>query len=181
MIPITEKQITSIKIFPDHSKVKIAWITNVQADEPEEEDEGGRTSNDFSVLGRHRPHKDFVEAMKTLRKYALEIADIDVDNKSIKDWTVCEVQISGDMILNKSRAVMTLAKKVEWSGKVIQFKVSQVTMFPRKDETSRYYNAEKMTKQIEVCIEEAWAYLNGKFEEEINPQLALFHTGPVEV
>jgi len=173
---ITEKQITSIKISDDLNEVKIGF-TNVLTHESENEEEGNHIHNSYLVKGKIRPHKDFIEEMKKLRKFALELCEMDVNSKEIGDWNVCGLQIAGDIFLHQSRAVLQLAKKVNRTNKVIKFKTPQVTMFPEADEATRYASAEKLTTQIECCIEEAYNYLNGKYEDE-GIQFQLFPNDP---
>lgn len=173
---ITEKQITSVKIEDDLNGVKIGFGYSTMV---ENEDSGDNNFSpiDHGIKAQLRPHKDFVDAMKSLRKYGLEICEMTVDSKEIKDWSVLGFKIVGDMTLHKSRVVLEMAKKVQRTNKIIKFRTPQVTMFPEKEDTERYAEAEKLTRLIEQVITEAWAYLNGKFEDQ-EIQLKLFENSP---
>ncbi len=166
-----DRQILGIKITPDFNTVKIKLASIVSVDAAGEEEADNHIGNQFVITGKHRPHKDFVDAMKQLRKPGLELLEINTD--SVTDWTCQEISISGDVVMKQSRAVLTLAKRVKRTDKVATIKTPQATMYPTKEDEQRYAGAEKMSKQIESCINEAVAYLNGKYETE-DGQLALF-------
>lgn len=166
-----DRQIQGIKITPDLNTVRIKLASIVSVDGEGEEDADNHIGNQFVITGKHRPHKDFVDAMKQLRKFGLEL--LEITTESVTDWTCQEISISGDVVMKQSRAVLTLAKKVKRTEKVATIKTPQATMYPGKEDDQRYANAEKMSKQIEACINEAVAYLNGKYETE-DGQLALF-------
>ncbi len=169
----TEKQITSIKINDDLNGVKIGFGYSVLLETEGEEEGNDFISNDYQIKSKLRPHKDFLDSMKQLRKHGLEICEMSVDSKELKEWTVAGFKIAGDMILHKSRVVLEMSKKVQRTNKIIKFKTPQVTMFPEKEDELRYAEAEKLTVLIEGVIAEAWAYLNGKFEDT-DIQLKLF-------
>jgi hypothetical protein len=175
-IPVTEKQLSKLKITNDQNEVHIGFRNLITESDEAEDPESSTLANEYTIKAKHRPHKDLVDCMKKLRKFALEACEIEVDSKKLTDWNVSTISITGDVVLRKSRVVMTLTKKVNRTGKFIEFKTPQVTMYPEKDEEGRFANAEKMSEQIEEIIEEGWSYMNGKFEMEINPQLALFKT-----
>ncbi len=171
---VTEKQITEIKISPDLSKVEISFINRVTVDPEDMEAESSEVKNEYWVRGTYRPHKDFVDRFKKLRKFGLELVEIEVDAKAIGNWTVQSIKIQGDYIGKKSRCTMVLGKKIDFSGKVTTMNVPQITMYPEKEDKDRYHNAEKMTTEVEGLIYEAGAYLNGKYSEESEDQLPLF-------
>jgi hypothetical protein len=171
----TEKQITSIKIDDDLNGVKIGFGHSILMKSESIEEEAETLSTQYQVKAKLRPHKDFVDAMKSLRKHGFEICEMTVDAKEIKQWTVLGFKIAGDMLLHKSRVVLEMGKKVDRTNKIIKFKTPQVNMFPEADEESRFHDAEKLTGLIESVIEEAWAYLNGKFEDT-DLQMKLFET-----
>jgi len=182
-----EKQLRKVKFSNELDMTEIMFVLlNAGASEQEEEqeDEGEGQSeqvmpHSYSVKSPNEPHKDFVDAMKKLRKYALEVCEIEVDNKDIACWNVSEVKIDGDYLLKQSRIVMTLSKVVKSSGKVIKFKTPQVTMYPQKDDAVKYHNASKLTEVIEQVIKEAWLYLNGKYSQK--GQLPLFELSHLKV
>lgn len=176
-------ELTKIKMAKDLSKVFIAWnkttsteklLGNGTEEDGEDESEKVDANHEYTVKGKHRPHKDFVDSMKSLRKFALELYEVEIESTKIASWNVFEIAIAGDVFLKKSRATFILAHLIKATGKYAETKLSQVTMYPEKDETDRYHNAEKMSKAIEKCIEEAFKYLNGKYEEDDPDQLPLF-------
>lgn len=181
-----EKQLRKIKFSNELDMTEIMFVLlNAGASEKEEEEENDDAQaeqvmpHSYTVKSPNEPHKDFVDAMKKLRKFALEVCEIEVDSKDIACWNVSEVQIAGDYLLKQSRVVMTLSKVVKASGKVIKFKTPQVTMYPQKDDQVKYHNASKMTEAIEQVIKEAWLYLAGKYSQK--GQLALFELSHLKV
>ena len=116
----------------------------------------------------NKPHKDLTQSLKALLPFALEIAEMEVGSKKLKDYTVSGMKISGDVFLQKSRVILIMSKLVRRTGKVVTIVTPQVTMYGE----SEYENAEKMTKQIERVITESWAYIGGKYQEP--DQLPLF-------
>lgn len=176
MSTLTDKQLTKLKLSADLNEVTIEFtdtITNHTAAEDEEGiDREEKIQNFYKVVGARRPHKNLSDSMKSLRKHALALCGIEVSSKHIGDWTVSEISITGDMTLRQSRCIMKLAKECP-TGKVVEFKVPQVTMYPIQDEEQRYHDAEKMSVTIEDIVEEAWAYLAGRYETEVSGQLPL--------
>lgn len=165
------RQITRVTI-SDKGFVKIDLTEAVPMDSPngteEEEEEAEIVANEYSVKSPRLPHKDFTDAMKKLRKIALDICEITIDPKSLTDYTVSQVSIAGDILLQQSRVVMTISKKVKRSEKLITIKTPQVTMYGE----SEYEKAGEMSKLVEAVVKEAWEYLDGKSEQD--GQLALF-------
>lgn len=176
MSTLTDKQLSKIKVSSDLNSVTIGFTdtltTHTAAEGDGGMDEEKKILNKYQAKLSHRPHKDLTDSIKKLRKFALELVDIKVDNKDIGDWTVSCVSLSGDVTLRQSRAVLTLAKECP-TGKVIEFKCPQVTMYPEKEAEDRYHNAEKMSEIIEDLIEEGWSYLMGKMSEDSDGQLPL--------
>lgn len=166
-----DRQIQSIKITPELDSVKIKLASVISVDGDGEEDVDNIIGNQYIITGKHRPHKDFVDAMKKLRKHGLELLEINTEN--FTDWTVQEISISGDLIMRQSRVVLTLAKRIKRTDKVATIKTPQTTMYPEKEDEDRYPGAEAMSKLIESAIDEAIAYLNGKYEYD-DGQLPLF-------
>lgn len=156
-------------------KVSIAFSEVITLPPVEGEDENETSANEYTVRSPNRPHKDFLDAMKKLRKDALAIGELNFDAKSITSMTVSDIKISGDMVMKQSRVQMTLAKEVKRTGKRIKIgPLPQVTMYGTKEE-SDYDNTEAMTQLIEAVVKEAWAYLEeGKCDGE--EQLPLFPT-----
>lgn len=171
-----ERQLLSLKVDEDLNHVAIKFV-EVNAQESEGDEENEIRKNYFTAESDNRPHKDLVNALKKLRKHGLSILGIDLldEAKGLPQWTVSGISIKGDLLLKQSRVVLTLAKKVDLTGKVAHIKTGQCTMYPKDGDAVKYADADKMTKIIEEVIKECWSYLfDGKFEEQTNPQLALF-------
>lgn len=181
---VTDKQITKIKIAADESKVIICFNNLIKTDTPngteeeEDEEDSSLISNEYQIKGKHRPNQEFLDAMKGMRKLTLEACEISVDSKELPTWTVSGIKIAGDVFLKKSRVVLTLAKTVKRTGKVIELNSPQITMYPEQDDLSRFHAADKLSKLIEEVIEHAWDYLNGNYGDEDPAQLPLFQTAP---
>lgn len=118
-----------------------------------------RIIRNYKMTCDDKPQDNLSNSMKKLRKIALESAEFEVSNKTLPDWNVSKIKISGDVILHQSRVVMTLAKTVNRTGKVIPIVVPEITMYGN----SEFAKADEMTKIIEDIIEEYWAYLNGDY------------------
>lgn len=170
---VTEIIINQVVMSADLNKVEVYWTRRCIIEGVNGAD---NKVNDtpFWVGGNYRPHKTFVDKMKELRKFCLELVEIEVDTKALPNWTVGTLKIQGDLVMKQSRAVMILAKKIKFTGKVTYMNVPQVTMYPSMDDKDRYHNAEKMTEVIEAVVRESEAYINGKYETEDEDQLALF-------
>lgn len=190
------RQITSISIDKDHAvKIGISEVapitssgiiidakskgngTDEDADDIDQDDEAGAfIATGYVIDSQRRAHKDFIDAMKGLRKFALDLCEIDVDSKLIGAYTVCKVKIDGDVDKKQSRAVMTIAKTVKTTDKIVKIgPTRQVTMYGESD----YGKAEAMSKAIEACIDEAYEYLGGKAEE--SDQLPLFSPAELQL
>lgn len=171
-----ERQLLNLKIAEDLNHVEIKFA-EVNARESDSEEEDDIKQNTFTAESTNRPHKDFVDAMKKLRKHGLAILGIELadEAKQLKNWTVSGIKISGDMLLKQSRVILTLSKKVDLTGKIARIKTGQVTLYPKVDDAVKYHDADKLANLVEDVVKEAWAYLfSGKYESETNPQLALF-------
>lgn len=172
-----ERQLVSVAI-DSELKVKMKFIETRILPLKDNDEENRVKVNKFSVESEERPHKDFVNSMKKLRKHALDLIEIDLNpetsSKDLPTYTVSALKIAGNYLLKKSRVTLTLAKYVKRSKKVCETDLPQVTMYPEKEEAQMYPEAEKMTAIIEDIIEECWSYLEGKYEDEDPGQLALF-------
>jgi hypothetical protein len=172
-----ERQLKSLTIKPDFSQVKVTFAEVITHEVAEDSDEENAvTTNEFSVTSANRPHKDLLDSMKKLRRFGLEILEIELadEAKGIKNWNVGTIKIIGDLLLKQSRVELTLTKAIDLTGKVAKIKTSQVTMYPSVDDAVKYHNADKMTAVIEDIVEEVWSFLNGKYDSEIDGQLPLF-------
>jgi hypothetical protein len=174
-----ERQLLSLKISSDLDDVEIMFTETSIFEIPdgaEPDAENDIRQNTFKVNSNNRPHKDLTNSMLKLRKHCLDILGIELsdESKAIKHWIVPEIKIDGDVFKKQSRVSMVLAKHVELTGKVTGMKVPQVTMYPKSDDKVKYHAVDKMTSIVEDIIEECWMYLDGKYEEGLDGQLALF-------
>lgn len=175
MNTLQQKQLRKLKISAELDLVEIDFdVMNLNdvGESEEGEDESTARPNEYKTKSSNSPHKDMVDSMKKLRKFALEICELTVDSKDLNQWTVSGIKIDGDTLMKQSRVTMTLSKLVKSTGKVISFKTPQCTMYPENEEGVKYHNADKMTAIIEDIIEETYSYLGGKYEHK--GQLPLF-------
>ncbi len=175
-----ERQLVSVRMSTDADEVKIKFREIVTKELEEGQEENQVVSNDFTVTSKNKPHKDFVDSMKKLRKHGLEALEIELADgdgpgkEQIRLWSVLALKFSGDVVTKQSRVVMTLGKYVKRTKKVSEIKTPQITMYPQSDDTNQLANVDKMTTIIEDVIEECWSYLDGKYAEEDEGQLPLF-------
>lgn len=169
-------QLLTLKVAEDLNSIEIRFA-EVNTHESDGDEDNDISTNYFTCESTNRPHKDLVDSMKKLRKHGLAILGIELadEAKQLREWTVSGIKIDGDLLKKQSRVVLTLAKKVELTGKIARIKTGQVTMYPKQDDAVKYHDADKMTAIIEDIVEECWSYIfDGKCEAETNPQLALF-------
>lgn len=175
------KQIKSI--FLENSPVLppnvIIKFGHSHAEEIETDEEDGDNMATWTGDFPYAPHKDFINCMKSLRKLALEICEISLEDasKELSSWGVREIKISGNYEMNKARVVLVITKHVKATNKVISFKSPQLTLSPKDEEKLKYPHADKLAKAIREIVDEAWAYINGKYGEDLGPkerQLPLF-------
>lgn len=175
-----ERQLVSVRISNDADEVKIKFREIITKELEEGQEENQVVTNDFTVTSKNKPHKDFIDSLKKLRKFglaALEInlADDDGPGKEqIRLWSVLALKFSGDVIAQQSRVVMTLGKYVKRTKKVSEIKTGQITMYPQNDDVTKMADVDKMTAIVEDVIEECWSYLDGKYADEDEGQLPLF-------
>lgn len=172
---VPQKQLTKIKIdLTGKNKVTLHFRELVEGLLPgngeESEEDASIVSPQYIVKSPYAPHPDLLNEMKKLRKFALEICEMEIGSKTkeLSDYNVSAVKISGDVSLKQSRAVLTVTKEVQRTGKVIEFDTPQVTMYGESD----FERAAELSDQIERVIDQAWLYVGGKYQEE--GQLALF-------
>jgi len=131
-----ERQITGIKIDAEEN-VEISFSEIVplpekgNGTEEEEDDEPGVLTNEYTGKFAPKPHKDFTDAMKNLRKLALDVCEMEVG--SVVDYNVSGIKISGDLLKRQSRVVLTVSKYVKRTDKVISWKTPQITMYGESD------------------------------------------------
>ena len=176
-------QITGISLDENAKKhkVKTTFSERVATLESEQEEEIEKeeltaeedaeelfAENEYQVKAKYMPHKDYLAAMAKLTKYALEICEIEDEAKN--NYFVGGFKIQGDMKLKQSRITMTLCKHVQRTDKVIKWTTPQVSMYGKSD----YEKAASLTKAVEECLSEAWAYISGKYGDQAKGQLPLF-------
>ena len=162
-----EKQIRSISISPKGKVTVKIDVVITHPLQPGQED-NDQTIRKLQVQSPDEPHSDFTNALKALRKPALELVEVEVERDRLNTYTVSGITIAGDMALHQSRVELTIAHQVKRTGKVVELETGEVTMYGESD----YPGMESMTKQIEKVIDEAWEYINGKFAT--SNQLPLF-------
>jgi len=156
-------------------KVKIDFV-EIHLDESEvsqvtkalTDDEPNFIVNEYSVKSPRLAHKDLKDAMKKLRKFALEICEMIFETKALTFYDICAIKINGDIALRQSRVILTVSKEVRRTGKEIKFNTPEVTMYG----DSEYERASEMSKVIENVVSEAKLYLGGKCAD--GDQLPLF-------
>jgi hypothetical protein len=174
-----ERQLKSLKLNFDATKVKMefAQITTQEPPEDDEEGESVISVDTFIVKSKKKPHPDLIKCLKKMRKHALELMEIKLadEAKDLQDWTVLGIKIDGDVLKKQSRLVMTVGKWVSKTEKVLEWPITQVTMYPEKDDVKKYHDIDKLTTIVEDIIEECWSYcFLAKFDQE--GQLSLFPT-----
>lgn len=143
--------------------------------EGEEENTTWRTW--YPIESEIPPHKDFLDALKALRKPALQLGEIVVEESTHVTYNVLTVKITGDMEMQQSRCEMVLGHKVKRTDKIIPIPTGEYVMYGDSD----FEGAAATTKKLEKLKEEAWAYcFDGKFgtPESADPNqlpLALFY------
>lgn len=173
-----ERQLLSLKIAADLSTVVAKFKETVIREVPvdHEGEDSAVSVRYFESECYERPHADLANAIKSLRRYGLDMLGIELKDeaRTIKQWTVTEIKIDGDMVLEQSRLTMKLALKVDSTEKLPTIQTPQHAMWPKEGE-GKYHDIAKVTAIVEDIVEEVWSYLfEGKFEAEVNGQFALF-------
>lgn len=105
-------------------------------------------------------HEDFGNSMRVMRKHCMNIYGMDVpEPKKLADYTVVGLSVNGDILLKQARVTLTLGKRSKITSKLMKTKLSEVTLYGQ----SEYDEADKLAPMVEKALEEATAYLNGKF------------------
>lgn len=164
--PTIFKLLKSLRIIDkEASGVKINFVEEVILPPRDGEEESTTKMIPHKIDGPFRPRKQMIDSMKKLRKFALELLEIEVDSRDIAHWTVSQIKISGDILKKNSRVVMTLAKFVKATGKMSEIKCGEITMYPTVDDKVKYHKAEEVTAIIEDIVEEVWLYMEGQHDE----------------
>lgn len=162
-----KKQIKSISMKPDLSKVTVHFDYSLESAQSEEDDD----EVDKIIKTNIRPHKDFVDVMKKLRKLALDIISIKADAKEIAEYFVTELKIAGNMELHQSRCAMKLMRNIDKTGVKYTIPVPQTEMFPDAENKKKYAKHEELAALVYEACKQAMAFIGGKYE--ITGQLPL--------
>lgn len=111
-----------------------------------------------------RPHKDFMDAMKMLRKPVIDICELG-DYKHFDKYRIYGVSFSGEQ--DEAKVIISFGKEVDWSGLVFN---SNTPLTPLYDQ-DKFQGAAQLDKFCAAILREAWLYIDGKHAE--NPQLSL--------
>jgi|SRR5690242_4629698 len=175
-----EKKLRQFTISPKGEKtiqfieeVITAGLKVAKDAEDEDEDEDATSANRYTIKSENEPHKDLWECMKDLKKHAMDVCEIGIAGKELGSWSVTGIKVAGDVVMKKSRVQLQLSKYVKRTKKTISFWSPQVTMYPDKSGTEvEYENVDKLTEVVEALIDEVFAYIAGKYQED--GQLPLF-------
>lgn len=143
-----------------------------EADLSMEEAEGKEVSvsqPEHSIKSPFMPRKEFVAAMRKLRKHALALVGLETTDKG--ECRVLSFKLSGNHNLKQSRVIMSIGKTSELTGKEIKFTTPQISLFGDK---AKYDNAAALAREIDEVIDHAWNYMGGDYAEADGKQLALF-------
>lgn len=162
-----DRQIRNFEI-TSSGKVRIGFVELIQQDPDENEEDSTVMDNGYSIVSKHKPHKDLLDAMKVMRKHAMNIIEMELPS-NLNQYTVCGFTIAGDLVMKQSRVTLKMAKEVKRTGKVIAIPGAQVSMYAE----SEYEKMPELTPMVEKAIIEIEAYLAGKYADEI-VQLPLF-------
>jgi len=161
-------------------KVKIDFVELSVTKEHETGDEMAEDEtvvNEYSVRSPHAPHKDLLDSMKKLRKFALEICEMIFETKALTFYDISAIKINGDVAMKQSRVIFTISKEVRRTGKFVKIVTPETTMYGE----SEYERAAEMSKLVEVVIQEALMYLDGKGAQDSQMKLFTFKNSLMKV
>ena len=169
------KQINKIKISEDKD-VLVLYRTTIlteRYEKMEDGSEGALQSEDKNFidtphLSDYLPHKDFLDAMKMLRKPVIDICEWK-DYKNFDSYGIYGVTFSGEQ--DTASVIISAGKEIEWSGKVFNF----TTPLTPLHDNDKFDGSKKLDEYCANIIKEAWLYVEGKHAE--NPQLSLQFEG----
>ena len=155
-----KKAIRSISMKADLSKVAVHFDYALESAQDEENDD----EVDKIIKTNIRPHKDFVDVMKKLRKLALDIISIKADAKEIGEYFVTELKIAGNMELHQSRVSMKVSRHIAKSGVKYALPIPQTEMFPEKENKKAYHKHEELATLVYEACKQAMLFIGGKYE-----------------
>lgn len=126
----------------------------------------------IKVKSPHRPHKDLESAIKKLKKHALALFELQVEND--KDFSITGMKVSGDIDMQTARVELILGKTIQRTDKIVGIPVGQISLYANDEDEggSEYEGIDDLVKCVEKLNEEVFLYIDGKFADEI--QLPLF-------
>lgn len=169
-----------IKLTPDSKKFKAVItfqelhtsIEEAEGADPEEAENGEKEiikKNKFKTESEFMPHKDFIKAMDKLTKFALDLGEINDEDTS--NYHCVALKIDGDMVMKQSRVTLSLEKFVDRTSATLQLgDMPQCEMYGDSD----YGAVKQLSKAVEEVVEEAYAFLAGKYGDDSKGQLPLF-------
>lgn len=175
-----ERHLINLEISPDLDEVKVKFAEIGYKPIPDNAPEG--TENEkvrrvFKTESQDRPHKNLVGCMKKLRKHCLAMISLELADqaKQLSDFKVIGIKLKGDLLMEQSRIQIKFGKHAELTGGFVPMETGWFEMFPNEESNSKYVDIAEVTKIVQDIVEEVWSYLfEGKFEETVDPQLALF-------
>lgn len=175
-----ERQLISLSVASDMNTVKVKFaevFTSETSEDTTEDAENEIKKRFFNTTSHDRPHKDLTGSLKKLRKHCLAMIGLELadESKSLSEFVVMGIKLKGDLLMKQSRIQITFGKKVDLTGGICEMKTGWFELYPTDEVKSKYVDIDKVAGIIEDIEEETWSYLfDGKFEEVIDAQLALF-------
>lgn len=177
IITRTEKQMLKVK-FEDQGNDGVTLVWNethfvTKKDEKDEVVAEDKNIISHSITGDYRPHKDFVDAMKMLRKHVIGICEIG-NFKNFEKIRINGISLSNIEDEEKAKVIISAGKELE-TGDVWNF----VTPGVQLADNPKYGDSKQLDEFCNTIVKEAWEYISGKHAE--NPQLSLqFENGEHE-
>lgn len=159
--PVIVKYMESIKIL--NGKVDITWIekhTFTSGDDVKTYTLNPRHKSDF------RPHEDFTNALKVLRKFLIDINEFG-DVKDFQRYTVTGVHFSGLDQNETSQVLITGIKKLKRNDKEFAVQTPLTSLFEKED----YFDCQLLDAACSKVVNEAWEFIKHKRAPE--PQLSI--------
>jgi hypothetical protein len=175
----------SVKLESDFSKVHVKWTETIILEPAPGEDANREYRIPHQASPPIRPHKDLIDSLKKLRKFALAHLDISLkdESKDIKEFNVLSLNVNGSIDLKQARVKIGLVKKVDRINDIVDMPKPEFLLYPSDEEKAKYLDADKVAAIVEDIQEEVWSYLfSGKFDESLpeSKQLFLFRKTELE-
>lgn len=150
-------QVKKVKI-DAKDKVEITIHENVIIPPAIDGGDSKEITNEWPAKCSHKPHEDFKNELLKLRKYALEICEIDEKTKT--QYKVTSMVISGSMELEQARVMFSLRKDIKKLGRPANITTPQILLYGEE-----YERAGELEEQVQRVIAEALLYVSGKTGE----------------